>query len=221
MRRLKVLIADDHELMVQAVRLALAEAHDDFEIVATTTRGQQVLPLTARHEPDLVLLDLCMPGMDGLACLDLLRTRHPQVKTIVLSGVNDEDVIQAAFVRGAVAFIRKHVEARDLPSALRTAVGGAVAQPVFGEAQAQTAAAADEVGLSERELSILESLSEGMSNKQIAKQLWLAEQTVKFHLTNIYRKLGVSTRTEAVNAAYRRGLLETPLLAAASRAVSL
>ena len=222
MRRLKVLIADDHELMVQAVRLALAEAEDDFEIVATTTRGQQVLPLTARHEPDVVLLDLCMPGMDGLACLEHLRARHPQVKAIVLSGVDEEDVIQAAFMRGAIAFIRKHVEARDLPAALRTAVRGAVAHPIFGDAQPQAAAtAADEAGLSERELTILTALGDGMSNKAIAKRLWLAEQTVKFHLTNIYRKLGVATRTEAVNAAYRRGLLETPLLAAASRAVSL
>ena len=211
MRRLKVLVADDHELMVQAVRLALAEAEDDFEIVATTTRGQQVLPLTARHDPDVVLLDLCMPGMDGLACLEHLRTRHPQVKAIVLSGVEDDEVIQAAFLRGAIAFIRKHVEARDLPAALRTAVRGAVARPIFGEAQPQTAAAADEAGLSERELTILAALGEGKSNKAIAKQLWLAEQTVKFHLTNIYRKLNVSNRTEAARYAYQQGLVESPL----------
>jgi DNA-binding NarL/FixJ family response regulator len=219
MRRLKVLIADDHELMVEAVRLALAESQDEFEIVATTTRGQQVLPLTAQCQPDLVLLDLRMPGMDGLTCLELLRQRHPNIKTIVLSGVDEPNVIRSAFARGAVAFIRKQVEPRDLPSALRQAVQGTVAQPVFGEVEQAQTATADDLGLSERELSILMALGEGMSNKQIAGQLWLAEQTVKFHLTNIYRKLNVSTRTEAVNAAYRRGLLETPLLSAVDRSV--
>jgi DNA-binding NarL/FixJ family response regulator len=215
MRRLKVLVADDHELMVAAVRLALAESADEFEIVATTTRGQQVLPLTAQTQPDIVLLDLKMPGMDGLACLELLRQRHPRVKAVVLSGIDDGNVMRSAFSRGAVAFIRKQVDPRDLPSALRQAIDGTVAQPIFGEAEEVAKPRGEDVGLSERELAILSALGEGMSNKQIARQLWLAEQTVKFHLTNIYRKLNVSTRTEAVNAAYRHGLLETPLLALA------
>jgi DNA-binding NarL/FixJ family response regulator len=215
MRRLRVLVADDHELMVAAVRLALTEAADEFEIVATTTRGQQVLPLAARTDPDVVLLDLRMPGMDGLTCLELLRQRHPRIKTVVLSGVDEPSVIRSAFTRGAIAFIRKHVDPRDLPSAVRQAVNGTVAQPIFGDLEEEDAARPDDPGLSERERAILAALGEGKSNKQIAKQLWLAEQTVKFHLTNIYRKLDVSTRTEAVNAAYRRGLLEAPLLAAA------
>jgi two-component system, NarL family, response regulator YdfI len=215
MRRLKILVADDHELMLEAVRLALANSGDDFEIVATTTRGQQVLPLAARTDPDLVLLDLRMPGMDGLTCIELLRQRHPRIKTVVLSGVDEPNVIRSAFNRGAVAFIRKHVDPRDLASALRQAIDGTVSQPIFGErADAETADQSD-LCLSERERVILTALGEGMSNKQIAKSLWLAEQTVKFHLTNLYRKLGVSSRTEAVNAAYRRGLLESPLLATA------
>jgi two-component system, NarL family, response regulator YdfI len=214
MRRLKILIADDHELMVEAVRLALAPAEDEFEIVATTTRGQQVLPLAAQTQPDLVLLDLRMPGMDGLTCLELLRQRHPNVKAVVLSGVEDTNVMKSAFTRGAIAFIRKQVDPRDLPSALRQAANGTVAHPIFGESEQPQPAGAEGVGLTERELAILGALGDGMSNKQIAGQLWLAEQTVKFHLTNLYRKLNVSTRTEAVNAAYRRGLLESPLLAA-------
>jgi DNA-binding NarL/FixJ family response regulator len=215
MRRLKVLVADDHELMVEAVRLALAQAEDEFEIVGTTNRGQQVLPLTAQTQPDLILLDLRMPGMDGLMCLELLRQRHPRVKTIVLSGVDDPNVMRSAFARGAVAYVRKQVDPRDLPSALRQAANGTVAQPIYGEGEDTQPSPADDAGLTERELAILRALGEGLSNKQIARQLWLAEQTVKFHLTNIYRKLNVTTRTEAVNAAYRRGLLETPLLATA------
>lgn len=216
MRRLRVLIADDHELILEAVRLALAQAEDEFEIVATTTRGPQVLPLVAQMQPDLVLLDLLMPGMDGLTCLELLRQRHPHVKTIVLSGVDAPDVVRSAFNRGAAAFIKKHIDPRDLPSALRQALDGSVTHQTFGEPGEQESASAKGVGLSDKELAILKSLGEGLSNKQIAKQHWLAEQTVKFHLTNIYRKLEVSTRTEAVHAAYRCGLLETPMLEAAA-----
>jgi two-component system, NarL family, response regulator YdfI len=216
MRRLKVLVADDHELMLEGVRLALAQAQDEFEIVAVTTRGPQVLPLVARTQPDLVLLDLRMPGMDGLTCLELLRQRHPGVKAIVLSGVDAPDVIRSAFNRGAVAFVRKHVDPRDLPSVLRQALNGTVTHQTFGEPAETEAETAKDAGLSEREMSILRALGEGLSNKQIAKRHWLAEQTVKFHLTNIYRKLGVGTRTEAVHVAYRSGLLEAPLLEAAS-----
>jgi two-component system response regulator DevR len=215
MRRLKVLIADDHELMLEAIRIALAQAPDEFEVVASTNRGARVLPLVAQTQPDLVLLDLRMPAMDGLACLELLRQRHPDIKAVVLSGVDAPDVIRSAFNRGARAFIRKHIDPRDLPSALRQAVEGTVVHTTFGEANELEARPAKDVGLSDRELSILRALGDGLSNKQIAKQFWLAEQTVKFHLTNIYRKLGVSTRTEAVHNAYRHGLLETPLLEAA------
>jgi DNA-binding NarL/FixJ family response regulator len=215
MRRLKVLLADDHELILEAVRLALAQADDEFEIVAATTRGQQVLPLVARSEPDIVLLDLRMPGMDGLSCLDLLQRRHPQVKVVVLSGVDAPEVVRSAFARGATAFIKKHIDPRDLPSALRQALDGTVAHRTFGEPSTPEKPPAKQLGLSERELAMLTALGEGLSNKQIAKQHWLAEQTVKFHLTNLYRKLSVSTRTEAVRAAYRHGLLEPPLLESA------
>jgi two-component system, NarL family, response regulator DegU len=211
MRRLKLLIADDHQLMLEAIKLALNEADDDFEIVGTTSRGTQVLPLVAQTQPDLVVLDLRMPKMDGLACLEQIRRRHPNVKVVILSGLEDPEVVRTAFARGATAFIRKHIDPRDLPSALRQAIEGTVFQ-TFGEAPAAEGGAGRDAGLSEREVSILQALGNGLSNKQIAKQLWLAEQTVKFHLTNIYRKLDVSTRTEAVRHAYAHGMLDSPLL---------
>jgi two-component system, NarL family, response regulator YdfI len=216
MRRLKVLVADDHELMLEAIRIALGQAADEFEVVAATSKGTQVLPLVGQTQPDIVLIDLRMPGMDGLTCLELLQKRHPNVKAVVLSGVEDATVIRSAFTRGATAFIRKHIDPRDLPAALRQAVDGTVVHQMFGEVDSPNANATKDVGLSERELTILAALGEGRSNKQIAKGFWLAEQTVKFHLTNIYRKLDVSTRTEAVHRAYQLGLLESPLLEAAA-----
>jgi DNA-binding NarL/FixJ family response regulator len=215
MRRLKVLIADDHRLMLSAIRLAF-EATSDMEVVAEAQTGSQVLPLVNRHNPDVVLLDIRMPGMDGLRCLEELRKKFPAVKAIVLSGVDDQQVIRAALERGASAFILKYVDPRDLASAVRQTVEGCVFQTLgAGPADGEENAAV-KLGLSERELSILKALAEGLPNKQIAKQLWLAEQTVKFHLTNIYRKLDVSSRTEAIRSAYEHGLVENPLLAGAA-----
>src|SRR6266542_397531 len=146
MRRLKVLVADDHELMLEAIRIALAQAGDEFEIVAMTSRGPQVLPLVAQTQPDLVLLDLRMPGMDGLTCLELLRKRHPGVTAVVLSGVDAPDVVRSAFNRGAKAFIRKHIDPRDLPSALRQAMQGTVSHQTFGDPDESESAPATEAG---------------------------------------------------------------------------
>ena len=213
MRRRKLLIADDHRLMLEAIRIALIDAEEEFEVVATATRGSQVLPLVAQTQPDVVLLDLRMPEMDGLTCLDLLRTRHPNVTAIVLSGLDEPEVVRSAFTRGATAFILKHIDPRDLVSAVRQAVSGTVYQ-TFGAPQPAADTAPRESRLSDRELSILKALADGLSNKQIAKQLWLAEQTVKFHLTNIYRKLGVANRTEAARYAFENGLVDSPRTAA-------
>jgi len=210
MRRLKVLIADDHRLMLKAMRLSLEES-DDLEVVAEATSGSQILPMIAQNQPDLALIDIRMPGMDGLMALEMIRNRHPKVKVVMISGLDEPDVIKAALRRGAAAFIAKTIDPRDLASALRQANEGTVFQ-ALGIPEEDEASVAKEAGLSKRELSILKALGSGLSNKQIAKELWLAEQTVKFHLTNIYRKLGVGNRTEAVRYAYRHGLVESPLL---------
>ena len=213
MRRLKVLIADDHRLMLHSIRLAL-DADDEIEIVAEADSGAKVLPFIGQTGPDLVLLDVRMPGMDGLTVLERIRERYPQVRVAMLSGVDDPSVIQAAFDRGASAFIVKHIDPRDLPSALRQAVDDTVFQPL-GLLERAPSSAADEVGLTKRQLTILQALQAGLSNKQIAEKLFVAEETVKFHLTKIYRKLDVGNRTEAVRYAYEHGLGERPLFSVA------
>jgi NarL family two-component system response regulator YdfI len=206
MRRLRLVVADDHGLMVEAVKIAL-EGRSEFEIVGVAETGSQVLPAVQQTKPDLVLLDLRMPGIDGLTCIRLLRERVPSVKIAVLSGVDSDEMAQEALSLGANAFISKRVDPEELPRALTAAFEETVSEPI-GRAE-RSLLAAHESGLTARELEILRALSEGNSNKEIAKLLWLAEQTVKFHLTNIYRKLDVSSRTEAVHWAYRHGLLET------------
>ena len=206
--RLKLLIVDDHELMLEGIRLALADS-PDIEVVGSASSGSQVLPLVRQTSPDVVLLDLRMPGMDGLRCLEALRERHPNVKAVVLSGSEEPDVIEAAFRRGAVGFIVKRIDPADLAAVIRQVADGNVYHPLRGRAAVTEDV---DLGLTQREIDILKALADGLSNKQIACQFWVSEQTVKFHLSNIYRKLGVGSRTDAIRQAHEHGLIENPRL---------
>jgi DNA-binding NarL/FixJ family response regulator len=149
--------------------------------------------------------------MDGLACLDEIKRRHPDVKVVMLSASTGQDLIEAALRRGAIAYVVKTVDPSDLPGTLRQAVEGNVHTTVGLEEGDKAGAKA--LGLTERELTILGALARGLSNDEIAKEFWVAPQTVKFHLTNIYRKLGVKNRTEATRLAYQHGLVESPIYA--------
>jgi DNA-binding NarL/FixJ family response regulator len=192
----RVLIADDHRLILEGIRRALEEA-DDIEIVGQAETGTEVVPLVARTKPDVAMLDLRMPGMDGLACLDRIRARHPEVKVVILSVSTDPELIRTVLSRGASAYIVKSVNPSDLPAALRQVMEGTFFSLAGLPESAHETAAGKEAGLTEREIAILKAVAQGMSNDAIAKQLWIAQQTVKFHLTNIYRKLDVANRTEA------------------------
>jgi DNA-binding NarL/FixJ family response regulator len=206
---MKVLLADDHRLILQGIRRALEEV-EDIEIVGEATTGGQVLPMIGRTNPDIVLMDIRMPQIDGLACLDIIKKRHPDVKVVFLSAFDDPEHIQAALKRGAVAYIVKSVNPLDLASTLRQAVEGTVYH-ALGMPEEDEHSTAKAAGLTERELSILRAVARGLSNQAIGKELWVTEQTVKFHLTNIYRKLGVANRTEAARHAFSHGLVDSPI----------
>jgi DNA-binding NarL/FixJ family response regulator len=205
LRPMRVLIADDHKLMVEGTKQALLRA-GGFEVVGEAVNGVQVLPLVRRLKPDLVLLDLRMPQMDGLTCLTKLRKEFPDLKVAVLSVSQEPELIQTVLKRGANAYIVKSVDPDDLAAALRQALDGKVFTTV-GVSEDPGERAARDAGLTERELVIVRAVARGLSNEGIAKELWVAEQTVKFHLTNIYRKLGVSNRTEAARYAFEQGLV--------------
>jgi len=163
-----------------------------------------------RLHPDLVVLDIRMPGMDGQSCLELIQKRFPDVKMVVLSVYTDPQHIQNALAHGACGYIVKTINPRDLASALRQAIEGTVFNAVgIPDGDAESCAVG---GLTERELVIVRAVARGLSNRAIGKELWVTEQTVKFHLTNIYRKLGVANRTEAARAAYRLGIAESPVI---------
>jgi DNA-binding NarL/FixJ family response regulator len=204
---LRIVAVDDHQLMLDAIRVTLEET-EDIELVGEARSGAEALPLIGRTQPDIVLLDLRMPQMDGLVCLAQIRKRFPNVKVVVLSGTDEPEQINAALKQGACSFIVKRVDPRDLASALRQAADGTVFQTLgVGESSDNVAR---EAGITDSEIRVLQALAQGRSNKQIASELFIAEQTVKFHLTNIYRKLGVSNRTEAARYAYQHGLAVNP-----------
>jgi len=203
---IKVLLADDQPLTLQGIRRVLEDA-GDIEIVGEARSGSQVLPLIGQTDPDLVLLEVQMPQLDGLACLDRIRARYPKVKVVMLSVHTDRRHIEAALKRGASAYIAKTVNPLDLASALRQAIEGTVFT-TFIPADGDEESPAAEVGLTERELAMLKALTRGLSNQAIGKEYWVTEQTVKFHLGNIYRKLGVANRTEAARFAYEHGIVD-------------
>jgi DNA-binding NarL/FixJ family response regulator len=196
--------------MLEAVRAAV-DGEVDFEVVAATTEATKVLPLVADLLPDLVVLDVRMPQLDGITCLKRIRERFPEVVVVMLSASEDPAIMREALEEGAAAFVLKHIDPLDLAGVLRQALAGTVFQSagIFASAGAHLAA---DSGLTVKEHEILNLLSSGMSNRQIAQELWVAEQTVKFHLTNIYRKLEVKNRTAAIHAAQSRGLITDPLL---------
>jgi DNA-binding NarL/FixJ family response regulator len=206
---MRIVLADDHALMLAGVRRAL-ERESGFEVVGEARSGSEVLPLLARTQPDVVVLDVRMPGMDGLTCLDQIRKRHPHVKVVVLSVYSDPEHIQIALRRGACGYIVKSIDPLDLPSALRQAYEGTVYH-ALGLPDTDESSVARSAGLTEREIAILGAVARGLSNQAIGKELWVTEQTVKFHLTNIYRKLDVANRTEAARYAYQHGLVVSPV----------
>jgi len=205
--RTKVLIADDHPLVRSGVRRALEEEHD-IEVVGEATNGAKVLPLIGQTGPDLVVLDISMPQLDGLACLDQIRKRYPDVKVVILSASGDPNRVQAALARGATAYVLKSVDVRDLASALRQAIEGTVFQ-ALGVQQDSDGELAGSAGLTKRETVILKAVARGLTNQAIGRELWVSEQTVKFHLRNIFRKLEVGSRTEAARYAFEHGLVES------------
>jgi DNA-binding NarL/FixJ family response regulator len=212
-KSLKVLIADDHPLLLQGVRRAL-EASDDIDVVGEARTGEELLALVKRRKPQLVLLDLRMPGLGGIECIAEIKRSWPEIKTVVISACEDRASIDSALLAGASAYMVKSVSPLDIPSVLRQAATGVVyhapsAAPAWDSEQPLPAGP----GLTPRETAILKAIADGLTTKAISQELWLSEHTVKFHLTNIYRKLGVSNRSAAVKYAFENDLASAPLTA--------
>jgi len=199
-----VLIVDDHAVVRGGLRLFLL-AFDDLELVGEAGSGEKALALCAEFQPDVVLMDLVMPGIGGVDAIRLLRERHPQIKVIALTSFPEEDLVQAALAAGALSYLLKDISAGSLATAIRATYAG---QPVLAPEATQALlhrASAPRVGddLTAREHEVLALLVKGASNADIAEQLAVSESTVKFHVSNILSKFHVSSRAEAIALALR------------------
>jgi DNA-binding NarL/FixJ family response regulator len=199
----RILIAEDNRLMLEGMSRALDRV-EDIEIVGATHMGPQVLPLIERRRPEMVALELGMRAADGQCCLDLIRERYPDVAVVVFSAPTDLVTIRSALSRGARAFIIKSIDPLDIPAALRHAHEETVYHAIGAEPTPDEQLRA--AGLTEREITMLKALSRGLSNKAISRELWVTEQTVKFHLGNLYRKIGVANRLAAASFAHTHGI---------------
>src|SRR5215216_16116 len=174
MGTIRVILAEDHALMRDAVKLVFEE-DEGITLVGEVGNGHELLPLMKKVEADFVLLDVQLPGLDGLACLEAMNENHPEVKVAMLSAVEDPQVIESAFRRGARGYILKSVNPFDLPAAIRQIMDESVIHRPLS-AQNGTAAAEQATILSEKEVAVLVELCQGHTNKQIAVELWLSEQ---------------------------------------------
>jgi DNA-binding NarL/FixJ family response regulator len=207
------LLVDEHPLWLDAVARVLERI--DVTVVGSSSSPQRALELLSEHMPELLVigLDGHESDVDALTFLRSARELVPRVRAIVLSAYRDPERIEAALQSGAVAYVLKTVEADDLAYAMRQAFTHSVYVAANAPVSAQTSSqpAGNGAGaMTRREADILRLVAEGYSNAEVARMLWIAEQTVKFHLSNVYRKLNVSNRTEASRWAQLHGLLGNP-----------
>lgn len=206
----RLLIVDDHTVVRNGIAFSLL-AFPDIEIVGEASSGEEALRQYAKLQPDVVLMDLQMPGMGGVAAIQALRDAYPDVRVIALTGFQEGNLVEEALQAGALGYLLKDVAVEDLAKAIRLAHRG---MPVLAPAAAQALVHAvvnrpPKLGqdLTEREREVLDLLAVGMSNQQIAQRLVITPATVKFHTRSIRSKLGTSSRTETVVLALQHHLV--------------
>jgi len=207
---LRVVLADDHVMVRQGIRQFLEE-EADIAVIAEAADGQEALNLVAEHRPDLVVLDVQMPGMTGVEATRQIRSRFPEVRILILTAYDDDPYVFALLRAGADGYILKSASAEELVRAVRsiaagqTALSPEIARKVVQQVSAPVATAKQVEPLTDREIEVLRLTARGMTNKEMGRHLGISARTVQGHLANIYGKLGVYSRTEAVTEALRRG----------------
>jgi RNA polymerase sigma factor (sigma-70 family) len=206
---IRVLVVDDHAFVRDGLR-AFLDLQDGIEVVGEAADGEEAIAAAERLEPDVVLIDLVMPGLGGVAAIRELRERRPEVRAIVLTSFLDEDKLLPALRAGAAGYLLKNSAPAEIARAVRAACAGeAVLDPTAAARLLDTLARVEEPldRLTPREREVLVLLGRGFPNKQIARELGLAEKTVKTHVGHVLAKLGVADRTQAAIVAVRVGLV--------------
>lgn len=206
---IRVLIVDDHP-MVRSGLTALLSAYDDLELAGEASNGREAVQACAQAKPDVVLMDLIMPEMDGAAATRAIRENDPRVRVIVLTSFKEDELVQGALKAGAIGYLLKNISADELARAIRAAHAGRPtlapeATQVLIHATTQPPAVGSD--LTEREREVLALMIEGLSNHDIASKLYVSQSTIKFHVSSILSKLYVTNRTEAVALAVKQKLV--------------
>jgi two-component system, NarL family, response regulator LiaR len=211
---IRVLITDDHGVVRQGLRMFLS-LDPEIEIVGEATNGEEAVALSRKLEPDVVLMDLLMPVMDGIAATEEIRRDLPDVEVMALTSVLEDASVTGAVRAGAIGYLLKDTEAAELRRAIKAAAAGQVqlAPEAAARLMREVRAPESPEALTARETEVLELLARGHANKQIASSLYVSEKTVKAHVSAILKKLGVQSRTQAALHAVETGLVSTDDLA--------
>ena len=203
----RILVTDDHPV-VRAGLSGMLSGEPDFEVVGEAQNGKEAVAFVGELKPDVVLMDLRMPEMDGVTAIDHIKSDYPDVHILVLTTYESDADILRAIETGATGYLLKDTPREELFGAIRTvAQGQSPLAPGVAARLMQRVRNPEEEGLSTREIEVLELVARGTSNKEIAKQLWVSETTVKSHMLHIFDKLGVTDRTAAVTEALKRGII--------------
>lgn len=208
---ISVVLADDHEVVAQGLATMLS-MEDGVQVLAVVGSGEELLASLVQHQPDIALLDVSLRGMDGLAAVTTMRTRNPHTQAVVLSMHTDDATVHRAVASGVAAYLPKDIRREELVQAIHAVASGKgvlhpdVTRPLL-ERRPPSPDEDPAPELSPREQQVLEGLAKGLTTAEIAGALELGTETVKTHLSRLYRKLHVADRVQAVVAAMRRGLL--------------
>ena len=202
---IRILAVDDHALLRKGIA-AMINAEPDMQLVAEASNGQEAITEFKKHRPDITLMDLQMPEMNGIECIIAIRSDFPNAKVIVLTTYPGDVQVVRALKAGARGYLLKGHVNKELPEVIRAVHAGQKRIPP--EIAAELAEHTAEDGLSPREIDVLRLIAAGNANKEIANKLFIAEETVKSHVTNILAKLQASDRTHAVTTALKRGIIE-------------
>ena len=206
---IKILLVDDHTVVRSGLSKFLL-VNKDMKLVGEAADGEEALQKVSLYKPDIVLMDLMMPGMDGITATREIKKKYPQVKVIALTSFAEQNMIQGALQAGAIGYLQKNVTAKELGYAIRSACEGRMtlspeATQVLANSVAQPQISGEQ--LTERERDILKCMVEGLNNNEIADKLVISLGTVKFHVSNIFHKLGIDSRVEAVKLALEQKLV--------------
>jgi NarL family two-component system response regulator LiaR len=208
--KIGVMLVDDHTV-VRSGLSAVLSAFDDLKLLGEAGDGEQAIALCDRLHPDVILMDLLMPRMDGVAAIKAIKEKHPETKIIALTSFKEKEYVEGALQAGAVGYLLKDVSADELVNAIRKAyLGQPSLSPEAAKVLIQKVKEPAPPGsdMTEREREILTLMVEGLSNTEMAKRLFVSRSTVKFHVSNILSKLGAASRTEAVALALKNNLVK-------------